>query len=94
MSTLGEKSEARSFFPTGIDVEAMKVEAGLRGELNGDEQRRLARRMERRETLPYWLGGAGAPKKVWAAYFKDKAAKKQSKRKASEESNGSGEEKA
>lgn len=66
--TLGKDSKSTSFFPTGVDLEAAKAEAGLRSPLTDKESNIHKFRLARRHGIPYLLGGAGAPKKQWAAF--------------------------
>lgn len=50
-----------SFFPTGVDVQAMKARAGL-ADLSPEESKDYETRLENRRNFPYLLGGAGAPR--------------------------------
>ncbi|KAM0701296.1 hypothetical protein Q7P35_011657 [Cladosporium inversicolor] len=56
----------RSFFPTSIDVQIMKARAGLI-DVSPDEMGDYYGRLEHRRGFPYLLGGAGAPRRQWAA---------------------------
>ncbi|KAI7156926.1 hypothetical protein KC349_g5969 [Hortaea werneckii] len=61
-----------SFFVTGIDVQAMRARAGM-CELTEQEWRLYEQQKAKRLAFPNWIAGAGAPVKMWQAYF---AAKK------------------
>jgi palmitoyltransferase len=50
-----------TFFPTGIDVKIMKARAGLIY-ISPEEVRDYELRLHRRQTFPYLLGEAGAPR--------------------------------
>jgi palmitoyltransferase len=50
-----------SFFPTSVDVQIMRARAGLI-DLSAEETSEYEDRLARRRTLPYLLGGAGAPR--------------------------------
>lgn len=56
-----EESAERTFYPTSIDVEALRTRAGLRT-MDEQERKEYDRKMASRRTFPYLLGGAGAPK--------------------------------
>ncbi|KAI7084093.1 hypothetical protein KC356_g7037 [Hortaea werneckii] len=60
-----------SFFVTGIDVQAMRARAGM-CELTEQEWRLYEQQKARRLAFPNWIAGAGAPVKMWHAYFASK----------------------
>ncbi|KAI7143490.1 hypothetical protein KC344_g6243 [Hortaea werneckii] len=60
-----------SFFVTGIDVQAMRARAGM-CELTEQEWRLYEQQKARRLAFPNWIAGAGAPVKMWQAYFASK----------------------
>ena len=64
-STSGVDVECRitgqSFFPTSVDVQAMKARAGL-ADLSPEESGDYETRLRNRRNFPYLLGGAGAPR--------------------------------
>ena len=51
----------RSFFPTSVDVQILKVKAGLI-DVSTEEMSDYDDRLKRRRRFPYLLGGAGAPR--------------------------------
>lgn len=53
--------ENSSFFPTGVDVQAMKARAGL-ASLSPEESCDYESKLRNRQNFPYLLGGAGAPR--------------------------------
>lgn len=69
------ESAVKSFFTLGIDLQAMKARAGMR-ELSQQEWQLYERQRARRLGFPNWLAGAGAPVKMWQAYFSDKKKRK------------------
>ena len=57
----GPSTDHAAFFPTSVDVQAMRAKAGL-VDVSREESSDYADRLERRSRFPYLLGGAGAPR--------------------------------
>lgn len=63
-----------SFFTMGIDIQAVRARAGF-CELTQEEWRLHEVQKARRLGFPNWVAGAGAPLKMWHAYFAQKKKK-------------------